>query len=312
MRNRNMRLRSGLTAKNQLLIATNMETPLWNFPSCPPHGEREAAELSDAQTYAASAKLAFLTYRIGFISSFVSAAEETLRFLSTISYPLYHLSVQILELVEMARKTLESAKVLPYLWASCPRKLVPHKRVYVELLRALRSKECYIDPEHYARLRVLLLPLSSRCAITRKGTDSPSAGSFQNEILATPYPVSSRAATPPGVMPPPSTVPSQQPNKQPQKPSVKSRAENKRLWTPEELAPPPSKVSHRKELRMQWANRENAAPAEEQEVVFRPVRSRLRFGICFSAKSPMNSGVYKQRHRVTRVSSVRSLMNPKE
>ncbi|KAJ3510578.1 hypothetical protein NLJ89_g4590 [Agrocybe chaxingu] len=295
------------------MLATNMESSLWNFPLHPPHREREAAELSDAQTYAASAKLAFLTYRIGFISSFTSATEETLHFLSTISYHLCHLSVQILELVETARKTLESAKVLPYLWASCPPKLVPHKTAYVELLRALQTKESDLDPEHYGRLRVLLLPLSSRCAITRKGTDSPSAGrSFQNEILATPYPISSRAATPPGVMLPPSTVPSQQPNKRPQNPSVKSRAENKRLWTPEELAPPPSKVSRRKELRMQWANRENASPAEEQDVVFRPVRSRLRFGICFSAKSSTNGGVYKQRHHVTRVSSVRSLMNPKE
>ncbi|KAF9529131.1 hypothetical protein CPB83DRAFT_853283 [Crepidotus variabilis] len=260
----------------------------------------EVAELSQAQYYRTLAKIENLTYRIGYLSSYSSANEETLELLNSSSILFRYFSDELVALTEAARKTLESAKIVPYQWASCPEKLAPHKQAYLELLKVLQFNTEYIDPHLQGRLRTLLMPLTSHFSISKNGDDqqptiyhsnsdyvrsrssSPTFSSNTHPLTPTAHEANSKTMLPPSAFPEVTVRRSHSHDH-------RSSAKAKRLWDPVEVAAIMSSRCRTRDSRARTSDQEILLP-ESQSVAFRPPRPQLRFGICFSRKSSFSGG----------------------
>jgi hypothetical protein len=288
--------------------------------------------MSFARLYTGLRKIENVTHRLEYLSSFVSAIEETLEFFSTFTFIFHYCSKEIVGLAETARKTLESAGVVPYLWASCPERLIPHKRLYIQLLQLLHSNErdMVSSLQLRKRLRTLLMPLTSHFSISRNsdswqhqfdrrtsndgGMSARAEPPMYRMIHSTPE--LHEAGRDQGMPPPPAPPFIRTPISRLRSHGGKTltRSIKRRLWTEDELLPPLN-LSSRHRLRNRDTTRsradsddeedsqENSAP--EDGVPFRQPRAKLRFGICFNRKSSsqQNGG---------RVSNTHSLMNYKE
>ncbi|CAA7262208.1 unnamed protein product [Cyclocybe aegerita] len=287
-------------------------------------------ELSDAQSYAFQAQLSFITYRVGYLSTFLPSVQELLQLVSTSTSLFYNFGHRFStsSSLQSARKTLEAAKVLPYPWATCPEKLAPHKVIYLELLRMLQNNQRRVDSKLQdnpvesngfvasntvvERLLVLLMPLTSPFTIVGRGH------SLEGPELRPPTATSGTSSAPAeqevprGVMLPPSMLlsPGAGALKCAERSETPSCNNYRRLWNEEELAPSdaPRRVKRPRVQRAEGL--ENVVP-EAAPVTFFPPRSPLRFGICFSAKSSMYGGGYKHKW-FNHPATPRSLMNPKE
>jgi len=264
--------------------------------------ELDYNRMSFATLHIGLTKIESLTNRLGYLSSFVSAIEETLEFSSSFSLIFRYCSNEIVGLAETARKTLESAGVVPYLWASCPERLTPHKRVYVQLLRLLHSNERDIAPQLRKRLRALLMPLTSQFSITknsdwrqRVATRTPFYGGMNARVpmYRTIHNPELHEAGRDRCMPPPPPPPFFQTpvfRRRSNGGKTLTRSIKRRLWAEEELFPSlnPSSHKHREKVRS-WAdsdnNDEENSVSEENFIPFRQPRATLRFGICFNRKS---------------------------
>ncbi|CAA7264290.1 unnamed protein product [Cyclocybe aegerita] len=252
----------------------------------------EFPELSEVDRYAALSKLENLAYRIRYLSNLLSAALETISLASLSPSHFHYFSPEILGIVEIARNTLEKEKVTPYLWARCPEKLASHKSAYLDLLRMLQRNERYVDTAS----RVSKFCLGHSAAVPRVCVNAcgpPTSNVKEHEASST--------------MPPPTLTTIQRPSATN---GTKTHGKHKRLWDPDELLETSSVRSTYKPKPEVWA-----VPQGDDDTsirAFRPARSSLRFGICFSAKSSTHGGGYQQKERANRRASVRSLMNPKE
>ncbi|KAF8181066.1 hypothetical protein BJ912DRAFT_980201 [Pholiota molesta] len=130
-----------------------------------------------AEAFRCQSKIADLTYRLSSLSNLPLVVSEIIQFVHSDNNYFIHYQTEIIMLVELARKNLESAGVVPYLWASCPKHLLPHKSAYVDLLRALQSNERYVDTELQKRVRVLLMPLTSTFTMSPDSDMQTSRGS---------------------------------------------------------------------------------------------------------------------------------------
>ncbi|KIM41853.1 hypothetical protein M413DRAFT_445065 [Hebeloma cylindrosporum] len=240
-------------------------------------------------------KFADLAYRVRFLSNFLAAARELLELISPhhFNFSLYH--EQIITIIELARKTLESARVLPYLWASCPERLVPHKNAYINLLRMLQSNERYVDTQSQKRLRILLMPLTSNFAI-EKGGSPPPARDLGKSSFTTSSVTRSRASSPSpepssSTMLPPDDIPNAY--SRPHAPSLRHKPSGHRLWHSEELVTPKLRRKHRSpspHRADKQLDQENVAPT----VSFYQPPPKQRFGIFLTGKSSM-MGKHKDR-----------------
>ncbi|PPQ75787.1 hypothetical protein CVT26_001496 [Gymnopilus dilepis] len=264
------------------------------------------SEGSLAQSLRCEAKIANLTYRITFLSNFLSAAQQILDLVSTTDsiFSLYY--EQIIILVELARKTLESAGVIVYSWASCPAELLPHKEAYFQLLKMLQLNERHVGSKLQRRLRVLLMPLTSHFSSSKK------AG-LQQPIFRPPKSTSS-ASTPPSpstslpntnhksasheaasssitMMPPPDGFPPPERaanGAHTRRNHSRQRPNTDRLWHVSELVST-SKTRRHRSLSPHRSghpdieyDRENVAP---EPIPFRQAPTKQRFGIFMTGKS---------------------------
>ncbi|KAF8970691.1 hypothetical protein BDZ97DRAFT_1790520 [Flammula alnicola] len=298
--------------QNCPIATTAMDHPQHsNSPFIPAH-KPLAAGYSLAQTFRCQSKIATLRYRLSSLSNFLSSVSEIQEFVSPEKSNFIEYHRQIIILVELARKTLESAGVVPYLWASCPRHLMPHKAAYLDLLRILQSNEQYVDREFQKRLRVLLMPLTSKFSISEcrdmdVTKDFNSNSSTQGHIPSSsvryglqnyPYPPSEEASS--SSMLPPDAFP--QTNNRPHTPSSSRKSGDQRLWYRNELHTLPGERRQRSRSPRRRNNsdvqrgQENLAP---ESVAFQPPPSKQRFGIFLTGKSSM-LGNYKRKHRTGR------------
>lgn len=72
-----------------------MSIPRHDFINSEPSSSSQIPNLSQAQLYAGLAKLEYLTYRIGHLSSFVSAADEAVAFSTEFSSNLIYFSGEV-------------------------------------------------------------------------------------------------------------------------------------------------------------------------------------------------------------------------
>ncbi|KAF8900421.1 hypothetical protein CPB84DRAFT_1730312 [Gymnopilus junonius] len=268
--------------------------------------KRPSSEGSLAQSLKCEAKIANLTYRITFLSSFLSTTQQILDFFSATSssFSLYH--EQIITLVELARKTLESAGVVVYSWASCPPELAAHKEAYLRLLRMLQSNQQYVDTQLQRRLRVLLMPLTSHFSTSKmpgsyqsvfrmlKASSDASCSSVSSSPEHTSRMPASHdsASSSMMMMPPPDEFPpSERANNDTHTSnnSLYRRPSIRQLWHVSELVAPRARrhrsVSpHRISRDDLDCNQENVAP---DPIPFRQAPTKQRFGIFLTGKSSM-------------------------
>ncbi|KAF4611606.1 hypothetical protein D9613_003911 [Agrocybe pediades] len=264
------------------------------------------------------AKLSSLAHNLGSLSTFVHTAEELL-FLSTLSNFNFPLSQKrVIALIEIARHTLMSAGLVLYRWASCPKAFVAHKQVYMDLLKILQINQSSVDTQNLRRLRVLLMPLTSRFIIISKSRDGEHSLSDASTSCSPP-PRSSittdsqhHASTPDeaslSTMPPPDGF-SRAPASSSDTPYRRPRT--RRLWHVSELSymsggrkygartrSPQRSSSSSLSRAHEDANldQENVAP---QAVPFRQAPRTQRFGIFMSRKLSM-LGNYKHGSRDAR------------
>ncbi|KAJ3505676.1 hypothetical protein NLJ89_g7292 [Agrocybe chaxingu] len=262
----------------------------------------EFPEVSEVNRYAALSKLETLAYRIRYTSNLLSAARETISLASQSPSHFHYFCSEILGIVEIARNTLEKEKVMPYLWARCPEKLVSHKSAYLDLLRMLQRNERYVDTASKGRLKSLTAPLVSKFCLGHSATTT--SGSVSARRPPTPNLKQHEASS---SMPPPTLTTVQRPTATN---GTKAHDKHRRLWDPDELLETSSVRSTYRPKPEAWAVLQENDDTSVQ--VFRPARSSLRFGICFSAKLSLHEGGYQHKERANRRASVRSLMNPKE
>ncbi|KAF9555733.1 hypothetical protein CPC08DRAFT_820877 [Agrocybe pediades] len=264
------------------------------------------------------AKLSSLAHNLGSLSTFVHTAEELL-FLSTLpnfNFPLNQ--KRVIALIEIARHTLlMSAGLVLYQWASCPKAFVAHKQVYMDLLKILQIHQSSVDNQNLRRLRVLLMPLTSRFIISKSGDGKHS--SFDASTSCSPPPCSSvttdsqhHASTPEeaslSTMPPPDGF-SRAPASSSETPYRRPRT--RRLWHVSELSymsgarkygartRSPQRSSSSSLSRAHEdvnLDQENVAP---QAVPFRQAPRTQRFGI-FMSRKPSMLGSYKRGSRDAR------------
>ncbi|KJA24907.1 hypothetical protein HYPSUDRAFT_200167 [Hypholoma sublateritium FD-334 SS-4] len=265
-----------------------------------------SAHSSFAYSLIYQSKIADLTYRLGCLSNVASAAAEISQLVHSEHFNFTQYNEQIIMLIELTRKTLESAGVIPYLWASCPEHLMAHKSAYIDLLRMLRANERYVDTKFQKRLRVLLMPLTSTFTICPHSqqtvlgsTGSPSESrNLQGRILSpfSDYRDAFDSASPAADLPsssmlPPDAFPAgtTQPPSDPSPPS-EPRPSGRRIWSVSDLPPlagerrsrtrdPPQRRAPSEE-----DDRENVAP---ESVSFHQPVQRLRFGIMMTGRSSM-------------------------
>ncbi|GLB44211.1 hypothetical protein LshimejAT787_1601410 [Lyophyllum shimeji] len=114
-----------------------------------------------------------LATRLGSLVHFLEAAHELRTCRNSPSHYFRRHSRKIVALVEIARRTLQSAGLQIHLFSSCPDSLAPSKAAYVDLLDMLKERRSDVDPALTERVRRLLFPLCSNFHITRKGEHPP-------------------------------------------------------------------------------------------------------------------------------------------
>ncbi|KAF9484172.1 hypothetical protein BDN70DRAFT_872870 [Pholiota conissans] len=265
-----------------------------------------------AEAFRCQSKIADFTYRLSSLSNLPSVLIELLHFMQSDNNHFIDYQTEIIMLIELARKKLESAGVVPYLWASCPQKFVTHKTAYVDLLRLLQSNEQYVDTKLQKRLRVLLMPLTSTFTMspdldiqTSRGSPSkasgarapPHAGGYTHQV---PQYLSSSAQIDSSSMPPPDAFPVT--DSQPQDLPPAQNPGEQRIWHSSELRGAyserraRSRSPHPRNDANADIDQENVAPTS---VPFQQPPTRQRFGIFLTGKSSMLGG-YKRKDRAGR------------
>ncbi|KAH9477113.1 hypothetical protein JR316_0011029 [Psilocybe cubensis] len=256
------------------------------YPSSP--------EGSLAHTFRCETRIANISYQIRSLSNFVSASKDLLDFATLASnFSIYQ--------NQLARKTLESAGIVLFLWASCPAKLTDHKASYIELLRMLRANQGHVDTESQRRVRVLLMPLTShfstspspppsippRLLVTgRNPPSTDSSVSNSQEIEST---LQSQDDSSSSMLPPNEIRQVEPPNRSPVAPR------HRRLWDSRELSYASVGPRHRSRSRSphrfqqqsadEKLEQENVAP--ETTIAFRQAPRTQRFGIFLTGRSSM-------------------------
>ncbi|KDR78276.1 hypothetical protein GALMADRAFT_245371 [Galerina marginata CBS 339.88] len=290
-----------------------MHTPQHSLTSFISPRYPPSSEGSLAQSFRCQPQIENLTYRIGSLLNFLSAAQEILDSFTLPSSRFFISQKQIITLVELARKTLESAGIVLYLWASCPERFVAHKVAYIEMLRMLQANQELVDTNLQRRLRVLLMPLTSHFSASRgqdcqslilpsshTPSDSRSTSFNTHSVERTRRPSVSHEARSSSMLPPNEFPHPERVNSHPYNPYSISRRPP-RLWHTNELAS--SSVTRRSRSQSPTRgsrhdadvkiDQENVAP---EPVAFRQAPSRQRFGIFLTGKSSM-LGNYNRKDR---------------
>ncbi|KZV68618.1 hypothetical protein PENSPDRAFT_509075 [Peniophora sp. CONT] len=146
-----------------------------------------------------------LASRLSSMRQFKPAAEELLLMLRREVRPeTFRMQTRkIVTLIEIARATLSRAGVRLYSFASCAPALLPFKKVYFELLRALRARRSAITEVNVqARADKLLVPLSS-CIIVHRAAAGDANGSDILHVSVIPPPPPRAGSSKSANMPPP-------------------------------------------------------------------------------------------------------------
>ncbi|PPQ80349.1 hypothetical protein CVT25_003632 [Psilocybe cyanescens] len=273
------------------------------YPS-PPEG-------SLAHSFRCETKIANITYRIRSLSNFISAAKELLDFFNLLPSAFLKYQGQIISIVELARKALESSGIVLFLWASCPSKLVAHKAAYIDILRMLQAKQRYVDTDSKRRVRVLLMPLTSHFSTSTSWASIPTGtlvaqtrtqSTVYSSISNTPEgdsPSDSRETLSSSMLPPNEFRQVDRPSRSPAAPR------HRRLWDTRELSyasvGPRHRSRSRSPHRLQQVtegkiDQENVAP--ERVISFRQAPRAQRFGIFLTSRSSM-LGNYNRKDRIS-------------
>ncbi|KAH9970011.1 hypothetical protein BGW80DRAFT_1208735, partial [Lactifluus volemus] len=175
-----------------------------------------------------------LAYHLGSLNRFISAAQELLDIIHHLnSEILLRHSRKIVTLVEISRATLIRAGIKLHLFTSCTPALQNYKKLYFDILRALRERQELISDSDNLKERVnrLLMPLSTWLVIHR-GNSPPPMPFSPNETA------SSMSSSPPPDA-------SQAPGKIVRRHSAAAHGVSDLEPAPEELMPPPPSLPHR-------------------------------------------------------------------
>ncbi|KAF8154201.1 hypothetical protein B0H34DRAFT_720838 [Crassisporium funariophilum] len=264
-----------------------------------------------------------LAYRISHLSTFLSAAQDILQHAAAYECDFISDSKKIIRLVELARKTLENSGIVVYLFASCPKVSLPHKMAYIELLKMLQTQKPTVDSVLQERLRVLLMPLTSTLSVQNQSSSSkptlhlrPGTSRDCDLSLSSVHASQSTSPTPSLLATQPSCSGDAMLPPNAFSPNEKCQASRRRLWDAKDI-PGSLKRGRTQSPYSRQRGRENQSPenlvaSEPVDVEYRPVPFSRKFGIFCTNKGSMQNTVSGRNRVVSRPTSARSVVNPRE